>query len=251
MQRAKELAIIWVLLFATVSCGCSTEKSENMEVGNKMGNSFFSSIIDRIRGDAPKQDVQDHRNENGEGFHVDEGMRYAYLSDNDEETKLAVKVVKKALVPKSKWTYEAYPRFKIGNMAFIEIHDIPTVFITDLNKQPYFVVVVLGVDPHMVRTPDKELFVKFMNAVRADPDLMTPPRRLRAAMILATGGVGEYIDEDGFEPSWTDEDGVLVIQYHTYIRRDNGMIPPIRVACTLTVDENQDFILESLDVDDE
>ena len=59
-----------------------------------------------------------------------------------------------------------------------------------------------------------------------------------------------HIDEGGVKPSWTDEDGVLVIHYQTYIRSNNGMVPPKKVANTLTVDENQDFILDSRDIDD-
>ena len=197
------------------------------------GNTTNSSF----KGDTPMQ----------EDFHIDDDMRYYHLSDNNPETKIALAVVKNKLVPNSGWTHKLYPRFRIGNMAFIEVYNSPNVFITDLNIQPYYVVVVLDNEPQLVRTPDKELFTKFMNAVRTNPDLMKPSQRLRAALILSIGGVGEYIDKDGIKPSWVDEDGILTIKFQTYIRSNNGMVPPKKVARTLTVNESQDFILETRD----
>ena len=236
MYRVTALATILFLLLATAIGGFSAEKIDKAEVLNSMGNGFFSCIINCIKGDA-----QVHQNDNDYN-----DMRYYYLSDNDAETKLAISVVKNTLKPKVNWTYKLYPRFRIGNMAFIEVYESPTIFISDLNKQPYFVVVVLDTKPQMFHMPDKELFAKFMSAVRANPDLMTPHRRLSASLILAIGGVGEYVDEDGCKPSWTDEDGVLVISCHSKIRSDNGMVPPKSVVYTITVDENQNFILETV-----
>ena len=244
MQSKKALAI--VLVITVILGGCSTENGDKTERGNDMSNGFFSRIINRIMGDAPKQDNPNDHTEN-----FDNDMHYYYLSDSDAEAKRAIAVAKKTLVPKSNWTYKLYPRFRIGNMAFIEIHEIPTIFIHDLNKQPYYVVVLLGVEPQLIRTPDKELFTKFMNAVRSDSDLMTPTQRLRTALILAIGGSGENIEKDEIEPSWTDENGVLIISYRTYIRSDNGMLPPRKVARTITVDENQDFMIEDQDLDNE
>ena len=177
-------------------------------------------------------------------------MRYYYLLDSDAETKLAMAAIKKVLVSNEKWTYNAYPRVRIGNMAFIEIQSIPTTDTLDLNMQPEHIVVVLGKEPQLVHMPDKELFAKFMNAVRADSNLMKPNQRLMAALILATGDCS-YIREGGIEPTWTDEGGVLVISFHRYFRSNYGRVPPKRVVRTLTVDENQDFIIEDRDYDGE
>ena len=234
MYRLTALATILFLLLATAIGGFSAGSFDNAEVINSMGNGFFSRIINCIKGDSQVND-NDYND-----------MGYYYLSDNDAETKLAISVVKNTLKPKVNWTYKLYPRFRIGNMAFIEVYESPKIFISDLNKQPYFVVVVLGTNPQMFHMPDKELFAKFMIALRANPDLMTPRQRLSASLILAIGGVGEYIDEDGRKPSWTDEDGVLVISCHSKIRSDNGMVPPKNVLYTITVDENQNFILETV-----
>ena len=203
-----------------------------------VGGTFTGNITNySFKGDTPMQ----------EDFHIDDDMRYYHLSDNNPETKIALAVVKNKLVPNSGWTHKLYPRFRIGNMAFIEVYNSPKVFISDLNIQSYYVVVVLDDEPQLVRTPDKELFTKFMNAVRTNPDLMKPSQRLRAALILSIGGVGEYIDKDGIKPSWVDEDGILTIKFQTYIRSNNGMVPPKKVARTLTVNESQDFILETRD----
>ena len=247
MQRKNKLAAVLVLLLAAALVGCSAEKSNIMEVDDNMYNGFFSGIVNRIKGDATKQDAQDQQNDHIKDFHVEDDIRYYYLIGDSAERKLAKKVAEKMLVSDSHMTYDLNPRFRIGNMAFVEVTEIPTVFVHDRNNERYFVVVILDIEPRMVHTPDKELFAKFMNAVRVDPDLMTLTQRLEATLILATGGIGEVIIEDGIEPSWTDEDGILIISCHTYIRSTNGRALPKRVVCTLTVDKNQDFTQENRD----
>ncbi|MCL1805763.1 MAG: hypothetical protein FWG28_07190 [Clostridiales bacterium] len=183
------------------------------------------------------------------GFPVEDDMRFTYMNDGqrgtkpDAEAELALAVAGEAFVPDRAWIYETHARFRIGNMAFVDIHQTPTGDVRDVNMQPFYVVVVLGDEPRLVRMPDQELFARFMTVVRADPGLMTLTQRLMAALILAIGGDGECIRESGFEPTWTDEDGVLVIRCHRVIRSNQGRTPPVRVVSTLTVDEKQNLSL--------
>ena len=224
----KRFVVISVLLFTIMLVGCLAEKSNETEAGGDMGNDG-----DRIKG-----------------FPVDDDMRFTYMNDGlrgtkpDAEAELALAVVNQAFVSDEAWTYDIHTRFRIGNMAFVNIQQIPVGDVRDVNTQPFYVVVVLGDEPRLVRMPDQELFARFMTAVRADSGLMTPNQRLTAALILAIGGDGECIRESGIEPTWTDEDGVLVIRCHRVIRSNNGRTPPRRVVSTLTVDEKQNYTLE-------
>ena len=224
--------------------GSLTSSSSN-EATNYTGG-FTSGIIDLINGYAQKQERQDDSDARIVGFHVDDDMRHYFLWDRDEAGRLAIATVEKVLVSNECWTYLTYPCFRIGNMAFFRIQPVPAMETKDLDMFPEFVVVILGIEPRLVHMPDKELFAKFMNAVRADPNLMKPDRRLSAALILATGD-DRYIDsriEDGIDPTWTDEDGVLVIHFHRYTGNVNFRSARKRVAYTLIVDDNQNYILE-------
>ena len=176
-------------------------------------------------------------------------MRYYQLSDRDAETRAAMSVVNAALRADQRpyQTQTAYPRFRVGNMAFIQIRTTPTAGVRDLGGSSRYVVVVLGAEPQRVGTPNAELFARFMSVVRADPDIMEQRHRIRTALILATGD-DDYIGSDGALPTWTDEDGVLVISYYNYVRQMSDMVRPSVAASTLTVDENQNFIIESYDV---
>ena len=206
-----------------------------------------SGIIDLINRHAQKQEGQDNSGDRIVGFHVDDDMRHYYLWDRDAAGRLAMATIEKVFVSSEFWTYLTHPIFRIGNMAFFRIQPIPAIETKDLDMFPEFVVVVLGIEPRLVHMPSKELFAKFMNAVRADSGLMTPGQRLLAALILATGDdryMDSRIDEGGIDPTWTDEDGVLVILFHRYARSVNYRSARKRVACTLTVDENQNFIFE-------
>jgi len=174
-------------------------------------------------------------------------MHYHNLSDRDNETKIAMSVVNEKLRSNqvAHKTQKAYPRFRIGNMAFVEIFTALPEDVKDLDIPPEYVVVVLGDESRLVRLPNKELFAKFASAVRADPDLMKPRQRTMAALVLATG-YENYIDRSGVEPSWEDEDGTLTIRYYKYVRK--GMSRPRVELCTLTVAENQDYSIECCDV---
>ena len=167
-------------------------------------------------------------------------MRHSYLSEKDADTKMAMSVVNKHLrANKKEWqTQTAYPRFRVGNMAFIEIRAVPTVDVRDIDIPNEYVVVVLGDDPQLFNTPSKDLFAQYAGSVRADPDIMTLNQRIRTALILATGD-GSYIDDEGYEPSWTDKDGVLEINYYRHI--GSRMMIQQKAEFSLIVDEKQNY----------
>ncbi|MCL2326868.1 MAG: hypothetical protein FWC40_10300 [Proteobacteria bacterium] len=48
-------------------------------------------------------------------------------------------------------------------------------------------------------------------------------------------------------PTWTDEGGTLVVRYHRYMRKDDQAQTSLH-ACTLTVDAEQEFTLECIDL---
>lgn len=205
-----------------------------------MSNGFLSGLFDRLSSNAQKQDGR------VEGFLAYSDMHFCCLTGREVEAKLAMAAVEKVLCPDRAWTYEAYPRFRVEGVVFVEIYFIPTGDVRDLNVQPEYAAVIPGTNPQLVHMPNKELFAQFMKAVRANPNLMTPAQRLKTALVLAIGD-GECIKEDGCEPAWTEKDGTLVISCHRYIRSNYGKVRPKRVVCTLTVDKNQDFVLEQRD----
>ena len=69
---------------------------------------------------------------------------------------------------------------------------------------------------------------------------------IRTALRLAT-------DSDNYEadpaPTWSDEDGTLVVRYHRYISKDDQAQPSLH-ACTLTVDAEQAFVVECVEQGD-
>ena len=166
-------------------------------------------------------------------------MRYEGLGSYSEYTKTVMDVVGETL----RDNQQAYPRFKVDNMAFVEIITPPPPNFMDVNGTREYIVVLLDDEPKRVLVPNKELFVRFMSVVRPDPDVMTESQRTRAALILATGEDCNVLEGE-YQPTWTDEEGVLTIRYH--LRVGNGMAMPSIIEYTLTVDENQEFIVEEL-----
>ena len=165
-------------------------------------------------------------------------MRYEGLGSYSEDTKTVMDIVGETL----RDNQQAYPRFKVGDMAFVEIITPPPPGFMDVNGTREYVVVLLDDDPRIVLMPDKKLFVRFADAVRPDPEIMTESKRIRAALILATGEDCNVLEGE-YQPTWTDEEGVLTIRYH--LRVGNGMAMPSIIEYTLTVDENQDYTIES------
>ena len=164
-------------------------------------------------------------------------MQYEGLGSYSEDTKTVMDIVSETLHDNQ----QAYPRFKVGDMAFVEIITPPPPNFMDVNGTREYVVVLLGDDPRIVLMPDKKLFVRFVSAVRPDPDVMTESQRTRAALILATGADPDNMMGEE-QPTWTDEEGILTIRYLKLV--GNGMAMPSKYSCTLTVDENQDFTVE-------
>jgi len=233
MNAIKAISVILIIIRVLTFAAC----------GNESVDSPASPTSPTPPGDqSPSPGVNDTG--------VLDDMRYYSLSDRDTEAKIAMAIVDEALRSSQKpfQTQTAYPRFRVGNMAFIAVHTAPTVEVRDLSSTREYVVVVLSDEPHMVRTPNRELFARFASAVRADPDLMEPHQRIRTALILATGDADYISNNDGAEPTWTDEDGVLVISYYAYVSQMSSMVRPTVAACTLTVDENQNYTFEKHDV---
>ena len=231
--------LIIMLLFACSACERPQTPSEDRPLRERL-------LRDWLSGDIPSGGTSS----GGIKMEVEDDMRYYNMSDRDAETKNAMRIVNESLRanPRPGWTQTAYPRFRVGVMAFIEVRTAPMAGVRDLSGSSAYVVVLLEDELRLVNTPNSDLFARFAGAIRADPDLMTLSQRLRTALILATGS-GSYIsDIDESEPTWTDEDGVLVIRYYRYVTQTSSMVRPTIAACTITVDENQTFTIDRLDV---
>ncbi|MCL2326867.1 MAG: hypothetical protein FWC40_10295 [Proteobacteria bacterium] len=131
----------------------------------------------------------------------------------------------------------AYARYSIGNLAFVEISTV-VLELTHSDGRNRYVGVILGDNSRLVDLPDKVLFVHFAKNIRPNPEKLEVDERIRTALLLAIG-------LDGYErdpaPTWTDEDGALVIRYKTHypnasMRWDNDLY-----ECILTVDADQAF----------
>jgi len=68
---------------------------------------------------------------------------------------------------------------------------------------------------------------------------------IKAVLWLATGS-NSYEPEPA--PTWLDENGTLIVRYHRYMSKDD-QAPPSLHACTLTVDAEQEFVVECVDLD--
>ncbi|MCL2815104.1 MAG: hypothetical protein FWD23_10940 [Oscillospiraceae bacterium] len=167
-------------------------------------------------------------------YYLSDDMRYNFLENEDKKTVMST--VEKTLLPNQR----AYPRFRVGNIAFVEI-STSAPQLTDSSGSRKYAGVILGDEPRLVSMPNKELFTHFAKIVRADPGIMEPSRRIRAALILATGDESRGRDKDA-EPTWTDENGVLIIKYRVL---RGGMLLWTE-ARMLIVDENQDFTIEKV-----
>jgi len=175
----------------------------------------------------------------------DDDMSYDFLIDGNTDTKAAMAVVVATLSSSQR----AHARDKIGNLAFIEIITSPPPGLNDVDATRQYVGVILGKRPRLVSFPDKVLFAHFAKNIRSDLDKLKFRDRIKTAVLLATGSV-RIADKP--EPTWNDENGILVIHYHRYV--DSGSMgqtmrqpSPRLEECTLTVDVNQDFTLECVD----
>jgi len=165
-------------------------------------------------------------------------MTYGFLLEKEADTKAAMAAVSATL----RSGQQAYARYKIGNLGFIDVHTSAPAGVRDANGTSQYVAVILGTKPRVVNLPDKALFTHFAKNIRPNPDKIKLTRRVETALLLATGS-GSFIDEpEALAPTWTDENGTLVIRYHKYI--GGGMTRPQQAACTLTVDAEQAFTLE-------
>lgn len=165
-------------------------------------------------------------------------MTYGYMPEKDASTKAAMAAVSATLRPGQK----AYARYKISNLGFIEVRTPAPTDITDVDGSSQYVAVLLSPKPRLVKLPDETLFAHFVKNIRPNPDKIKLTRRVRTALLLATGS-GDFIDEpEALAPTWTDENGTLVIRYHKYV--GGGMVRPQQAKCTLTVDAGQAFTLE-------
>jgi len=172
-------------------------------------------------------------------------MSYSYLFKGDADTKAVMAVVTRTLGSRQK----AQPSDKIGNLGFVEVSTFPHPGTLDVDATSQYVAVILGKKPRLVTLPDKALFVHFAKNIRPNPDMLEAWWRIKTAVLLATGS-GRIADKP--EPTWSDENGILVIHYHRYVDSDNmgqtmRQPPPRLEECTLTVDANQDFMLECVD----
>jgi hypothetical protein len=171
-------------------------------------------------------------------------MRYGNFPERDKETKDAMAIVNKTLRARQK----AYPRFKVGNVGFIDIITSPHPQVMDANSSTHTVAVILGEKPQMVAIANKELFALFAKNIRRNPEQIELSRRIGVAVLLATGS-RHTLDNDKSEnntlPPWSDDGSTLVIRFKRL--SGGGMMRPRCEACTLTVDENQHFTLECVD----
>jgi len=172
-------------------------------------------------------------------------MNRGSLFDEEADTKQAMAVVNATLSSRQR----AHARYSIGNLAFVEVITSPDPELIDVDATNLHVAVVLGDKPRLVSLPDKALFAHFARNIRPNPDKLEFKHRIRTALLLATNS--DWIADES-EPTWIDENGILVIHYHRYVDSDSGTLsmrqpPPILQECTLTVDANQDFTLECID----
>jgi len=195
-----------------------------------------------IRPSAFAQTSPPDKTDVAEGWEND--MSYGFLLDREPDTKAALAIVESVLRTRQK----AYPRFRIGNLAFVEIITAPPPGLTDVTGTTEYVGVILGAKPRLVPMPNKALFAHFAKNVRPDPEKLRFDRRIRAALILATGSDHYLSGDDVPGPTWTDENGTLVIRYQKFVGQ--GMMRPKKVDCTLTTDDQQAFILDCSDTDE-
>ncbi|MCL2325039.1 MAG: hypothetical protein FWC40_00840 [Proteobacteria bacterium] len=167
-------------------------------------------------------------------------MTRASLLGDSTDRQMAMAVIEATLTSNQ----ESYVHFKLGNLAFGEVVTMPHPSARDINAARQSVAVILGKNPYLVNLPDKVLFAHFAKNIRPNPDVLEVDQRTRAALLLATDS-GRFEDEPA--PTWTDEDGTLVIHYYRYVHQGRGRARPKLNECTLTVDANQVFTHECID----
>ncbi|MCL2325211.1 MAG: hypothetical protein FWC40_01720 [Proteobacteria bacterium] len=130
---------------------------------------------------------------------------------------------------------------RIDNLVFVEIHlGCPPGFFSEYfgcARSVSRVAVILGEKPRIVELPDEALFVHFMKNIRKTPRALELSTKMRTTLMLLTGDsnfVASSINDPNQMPcpdelltrgcrdefilentTWTDKDGVLVIQYRT------------------------------------
>jgi len=130
----------------------------------------------------------------------------------------------------------AYVHYGIGNLAFVDVITSPHPGLSGVDATSHYVAVILGDKPRLVELPDKALFVHFAENIRQNPEKLKLENRIRTAQILA---IGSSSYEKKPPPTWTDEDGTLVIRYSTHFaegRRWRDLY-----ECILTVNAEQEF----------
>jgi len=165
-------------------------------------------------------------------------MSYKWLFTKEDDAKVASDVV----APTLRSNQTARARDRVGNLVFVEVFTSPPPTITDLNETRHYVGVILGERPRVVNLPDKVLFAHFAKNIRPNPDKIETGDRIRTALLLADSA---YLVR-GSEPTWTDEDGTLVIHYQKFVF-SGDMNPNERFTCTLTADADQNFTVDCID----
>ncbi|MCL2326714.1 MAG: hypothetical protein FWC40_09505 [Proteobacteria bacterium] len=145
-----------------------------------------------------------------------------------------------------------YIRGRIDNLVFIEVFT-PCLLFDDCGKR-HWAAVILGKKPRIVEMPNEALFVHFMKTIRKTPNALALETKIPTTLILLTGNDNfiislikdpdpkpcptEFCLEGGRDEymlantTWTDKDGILIIQYRT---SDNWW----DYECRLRVDAEQ------------
>ena len=168
--------------------------------------------------------------------------KYANLLDGDADTRQSIKIAK------INTNYKNYnPRFKLGNLCLIDASTPPAPNVMDASGKHVVIGVILGTKPRVVIMPDDKLLVQFMIALRANPDALKPERKYRAIGMLAgtrspmskkemenDSSIKMYHVDSRDPDWWEDKNGKISFNYYTL--QANGMMAPILVRCTITLD---------------
>ncbi|MBO4350707.1 MAG: hypothetical protein J6A01_07175 [Proteobacteria bacterium] len=229
------------VLLACLACACSSSKSvDNSTAEHSIGQPQAETNV--LPSPTPKADDNTMNTlDNTIDTWIDT-VKYGFVLPGSDE---AAQIVEFA---QGKAKYEMLvPRFKLGNLAFIEGKSGANA--QDGNGEYGFCAVLLGSNMTFVELPNTKLMAKFITDLRTNPDALDLDKRIMFTMMMVQG-VDYHLSKFDMEgrdfesmfgivpvdPTWTDDGHTITIEY--YQMKPQGMQVPTPQKCRVVIDES-------------
>jgi hypothetical protein len=178
-----------------------------------------------------------------------------FIPFSEKSSPEIMKNISDVVNPKIQGLQEIESYFKIGNLFIVGV--VPKIPRVSLYGCLHFIGVLLGDEPQLITLPNKEIFSYYMKLIRPSfAQISYFNEHISMAIQLGAGREIYYDYEYELKPTWTDEAGILTIDYHTIVGllekrirfAQSANVGGMLQKCKIVVDANQDHVHTCVDI---